>query len=68
LIWRCNRSRFLPESLAVLFFDLVDGHNAAKPGIPCRPHLDHTTVADGFKDFAWAELISDRKGVSIGWK
>lgn len=52
----------------MLFFDLVDGHNAAKPGIPCLPHLDHTTVADGFKDFAWAELISDRKGVSIGWK
>ena len=54
----CYGSGFLPETLAVLLLDLLDCHNAAQARITLFPHFSHTTGADAFEGFVWAEFAS----------
>jgi hypothetical protein len=56
VVQRRNGSRFLLEALAVLLFDLLDGHNAAQAHAPCLPHFSHAIGADGGEDSVRAEF------------
>jgi hypothetical protein len=38
-------------TLAVLFLDFLDRHNAAKAGVPRLPHFAHPSRADLREDF-----------------
>jgi hypothetical protein len=56
MIERCNGSGFLFEPLAVLLFNLLDRHDAARAGVPRLPRFSHPARTDQGEDCVRAEF------------
>jgi hypothetical protein len=61
MVQSSNGLGFLLKSLAVLFLDLLDRHDAAKARVPRLPHFSHPSRTDLRKDFVRAEAYTWRK-------
>jgi hypothetical protein len=59
MVQRHNGSRFLLESFAVLFLELLDRHDPVEAGIPRLSHFFHSARTYGREDFVWTQLTAN---------